>query len=432
MESTHVEDETANRLRWIEQAYTALAVFCFAWAIAVVAAIYTKAEPKLPVIGVVVRTEYVVYTLYAFSFLLPLLFSLLIWYHRTRVRAGMPPQIPTPHLKGLPIEGMPAAFRVGAFFVLIGVPVFAHELAYQRLYGQIDIVWKPKKWWRIEDYSVAPGKPSLKGVDLFTFPQKPEPDRNYANWRFSTLPPETKPRALSEEDNDGRPAWNKEREPVQISTAPGYVPWLFRLTAHGSVAVTVAIVLIGTIGAIRKGLRGRHTASGSVEARPPVVQRGERAERIAAPVGAVAERPRATGEEQPQSDTVETWIAKDGSELLPEHILEAIRGTAPFLRLETGKTYVELKIKWRVKVAQFLHNSDGSMRLRLTGRNESVPSIFCDVTTEQWPVLRTLHEGSIFDVAGTIAAASEFEIILKDVQLTLIRAIFGQKGAYDE
>jgi hypothetical protein len=404
MATDQIAADTAERLRWIEQVYTAVAVFCFTWAATLITAIYTKGEPKLPMIGLVVQTEYVVYTLYAFSLLLPLLLSLVFWYRSALKGAGLSLQLPAPHLKGLAIEGMPKGFRAAAFVVLVGLPVFAQQLAYQRLYDQIHIVWKPDKWWRSGDYNVGDGKPFLTGSDLFTFAAKPQTDRSYANWRFSTWPAETKTRPIREEDNDGRAEFNRGREPVQISTAPGYVPWLFWITAHGSVA-TVAWLLMSTIGAQLTRKRVKNAATVGSETAP------------------------SHGQGNPMSSPSRMLIATDGNEILPDHIFDAIATATPFARLDTSKNYLGLRVKWRLVLVQYFRNFDGSLRLRFETERRSIHSVFCDVTADRWPFLKTIHEESILGITGTIATVNQFDIHLTDVNFKLIRGIFNKPHA---
>jgi hypothetical protein len=64
---------------------------------------------------------------------------------------------------------MPPFFRTLAFLGLVVLPIVAQEIAYSRLYKEICIAWKPRQWWKVEDYRVV-----LREDDLFTFPSKPE------------------------------------------------------------------------------------------------------------------------------------------------------------------------------------------------------------------------------------------------------------------
>lgn len=129
---------------------------------------------------------------------------------------------------------MPRIFRTVGFLALVVLPIVAQVKAYVTLRGDVCIAWKPRHWWKATDYHVI-----LNHDLLFTFPPKPESDRNYANWRFMRLklPEKTvmdrKRREPNGDDNDGRDENDKRQEPVQISAFPGYAPWAFRISAYG-------------------------------------------------------------------------------------------------------------------------------------------------------------------------------------------------------
>jgi hypothetical protein len=68
------------------------------------------------------------------------------------------------------------------------------------------------------------------------------------------------------EDNDGRPEWAKRKEPSQISTPPGYVPWTSRISLVGSASVFALLIITRkqslvrrVIAAGRKFIRQRFT-----------------------------------------------------------------------------------------------------------------------------------------------------------------------------
>ena len=235
--------ELAAQLEWIEKAYTVVGSFWAAWAIAALVGIYTRGTVKLPVFGELTFTEVVVYTLYAFTLGIPLLLFLVFRQRRIQELIAGTRLLPAPRFPKLQEAGMPRIFRTLAFLALVVLPIVAQEVAYVALCRDVCIAWKPRSWWKANDYRVV-----LHHDRLFTFPAKPESDRDYANWRFMRLwlPDggviDKKQRAPSPEDNDGRPPDAKGFIPVQISAFPGYAPWAFRISAHGS-AVLAAWLL---------------------------------------------------------------------------------------------------------------------------------------------------------------------------------------------
>lgn len=234
----------AARLLWIQRAYTVVAAFSFGWALNVILSIYTKVQFEIPVFGKMLFTEVVIYTLIADCILLPTLLALVIWYRATVDKAGLPPHLPAARFTQLAGPGMPSSFRMAAFVVLVGTSLFAAELAYQRFYNELNIIWKPHHWWQPQDPSLLGKKPTvLSREQMFSFPPKPEPDRGYSNWRFAKVPPEARPREPLPEDEDGRPESSKRREPVQISAAPGWLPWTFRIVIHTCIAVAAWLLV---------------------------------------------------------------------------------------------------------------------------------------------------------------------------------------------
>lgn len=230
--------ELAAQLEWIEKAYTIVGTFWAAWAIAALVGIYTRGSVKIPVFGEGTLTEVIVYTLYAFTLGIPLLLVLVFRQRRIQKLLTGTRLLPTPRFPKLQDAGMPRTFRTLGFLALVVLPVVAQEIAYCRLYHEVCIAWKPRSWWKASDYHTI-----LDHDRLFTFPAKPESDRDYANWRFMRLKlPERrvldrKKREPNPEDDDGRDVKDREKEPVQISAFPGYAPWAFRLSAYGSALV---------------------------------------------------------------------------------------------------------------------------------------------------------------------------------------------------
>lgn len=224
----------AAQLEWLEKAYTVVGTFWAAWAVAALVGIYTLGNVKVPVFGEVTFTEVVVYTLYAFTLGIPVLLGIIFRHRKVQKTLTQRRLLPAPHFPILSNTGMPKSFRTLAFLGLVVLPIVSQEIAYAALYRDVCIAWKPRIWWKAGDYHFY-----LKKDELFTFPPKPEADRHYANWRFMRLElpakgvVDVKQRAPRPQDNDGRPPEAKGYEPVQISAAPGFVPWAFRLSAHG-------------------------------------------------------------------------------------------------------------------------------------------------------------------------------------------------------
>jgi hypothetical protein len=232
------------QLDWVEVVYTVVGIFWAGWAIAALIGIYTRHNVKLPLFGEVTFTEVVVYTLYAWTLGIPFLLALVFRHRSIQQSITGAKLLPRPHFPKLPIAGMPASFRTIGFIALVVLPIVAQEIAYRRLYQEVCIAWKPHRWWKVEDYIVI-----LRQNDLFKFPSKPEPNRDYANWRFMRLDLpnwgvlDRKEREARPEDNDGRPPDAKQKEPVQISAFPGIAPWAFRISAHASAAAAAWLLV---------------------------------------------------------------------------------------------------------------------------------------------------------------------------------------------
>lgn len=142
----------------------------------------------------------------------------------------------------------------------------------------------------------------------------------------------------------------------------------------------------------------------------------------------------ASGLEKPGADalTAESTFSEktqlvsraDSGELTPARIASAIKAASPFARPTIAKNFVGTRIEWDLWLQQILHYGDGNkINLRMSGeKNGAFPQILCDVEVEKFPFLKYVHEGSFIRVKAELNDVSEIQLVLRNVELTLLQA----------
>jgi hypothetical protein len=207
---------------FLDRVYWVLGGFLLGWSVAATVGIYRRTVLELPIFGKVQVTETIIFTLISFSILLPGLHYVIATYRATARLRRWPSRFP-----GVPEEHfeIPKSFawlRVAVFVLLVCAPSAAMQLCFWRMLN-LQIEWIGKN---------APTP--LQGRSLFSFPSRPEPEADYANWRWVGPDPE-----------------GGEIKKSRITAAPGWEPWLFALTTM-STSTCALWFLVVPIGAHRK------------------------------------------------------------------------------------------------------------------------------------------------------------------------------------
>jgi len=127
------------------------------------------------------------------------------------------------------------------------------------------------------------------------------------------------------------------------------------------------------------------------------------------------------GLNEPVRMVKETVVATPDA-LLPRHIADAIKATAPFARERIAENYYGVQIEWPLKVRQILPSRGGSDVHIAFETGDHFPIVMADVATDRFPFVRFVREGTEMLVVGKVSKASEYEIVLNEVELTVLSA----------
>lgn len=204
-----------DRLYWI------LGTFCFGWSVSAVIGILRRHPLDLPILGKADFTEIIIFTLLAFTLLIPLLLYVVATWRSAAALRHWRSRFPGAPADKWEIPRSFAWLRGILFFILVGGSVATMQLCYQRMLG-LEIHW------------IGNGEPvilkqegSTAGRSLFDFPRKPDPKMDYANWRW--IGPTT------EDENNLSGKENRSK----ITAFPGYMPWTFRVVSYCSIPVVL-------------------------------------------------------------------------------------------------------------------------------------------------------------------------------------------------
>ena len=195
---------------FLDRLYWALGIFLLLWSAVAITGIYRRTILEFPIIGKTQITETIIFAQIIFSVLLPCLLYVVATYRAAAALRRWPSRFP-----GVP-EGefeIPVSFswlRAGVFFTLAIIPTIAFVLCFCRMFGGVRIQWN-------NDHQPV----RLERWELFTFPPRPEPQSEYANWRWR-----------------GNDAPGDVPE-SKMSAAPGFEPLWFAFSGTGCAVVSL-------------------------------------------------------------------------------------------------------------------------------------------------------------------------------------------------
>jgi hypothetical protein len=217
----HKREDSDDVRGFLDRLYWILGTFCFGWSVSAVIGILRRHPLDLPILGKADLTEIIIFTLLAFSLLIPLLLYVVATWRGTAALRHWRARFPGTPSDKLEIPRSFAWLRGILFCILVGGSVATMQLCYQRMLG-LEIHW------------IGNGEPvvlkqegSTAGRTLFDFPRKPDPKMDYANWRWFG--------PVVEDRNHPSDDQNRSK----VTAFPGFMPWTFRLVSYGSIAVTL-------------------------------------------------------------------------------------------------------------------------------------------------------------------------------------------------
>jgi hypothetical protein len=211
--------EFLDRLYWI------LGTFCFGWSLSAVVGILRRHPLDLPILGKADFAEIIIFTLLAFSLLIPLLLYVVATWRSAAAVGHWRARFPGAPADKLEIPWTFIWLRALLFVMLVGGSVATMQLCYQRMLG-LEIQWLGG----VNKVVLCQENPP--GFTLFDFPSKPDPEKDYANWRWIGPPAE------DQTDRDQEKMLAKD-DRSKITAFPGYMPWTFRLISYGSIAIVL-------------------------------------------------------------------------------------------------------------------------------------------------------------------------------------------------
>ncbi len=105
-----------------------------------------------------------------------------------------------------------------------------------------------------------------------------------------------------------------------------------------------------------------------------------------------------------------------------DQICESIASRPPMARKQAGEGFIGIEIDWELLLGSVYPHQKDKVSLRFRQQLGDNRTAKCVVPLGQYPVLETIHEGSILRIRGRIIAADEFEVEIGEADLSLIKA----------
>lgn len=109
---------------------------------------------------------------------------------------------------------------------------------------------------------------------------------------------------------------------------------------------------------------------------------------------------------------------------LPIEIIEDVDGAPPYQQRERGKHYSGIKVKWLSffdTIYKSQYNQNGETRVTLVANKTlRYPRIDCIIDIEEYPELKTIHQGAKIIISGKIDNVSYHDIFLINVKLKIV------------